>query len=84
MTLLEPLCSLELVDSLKYCLCTYTVSSVWVSKVTGKIDLVWLNLLEKLNDDVDVLLSALALLDTACLIERKVEEVAVCSIVKAE
>ena len=46
---------------------------MWVSKVTGKIDLVRLNLLQKLDDDVNVLLSALALLDTACLIERKVD-----------
>ena len=84
MALLEPLCALELLESLENGLCTYSMGSVWVCKVTFEIDLVWLNLLEKLDDDVDVGLSSLSLLDTACLVERKVKEVAVCLVVKTE
>ena len=84
MALLEPLCTLELLESLENGLCTNSVGSVWVSKVTCEIDLVWLNLLEKIDDDVDVGLSSLSLLDTACLVEWKVKEVAVCLVVKAE
>ncbi len=54
MALLEPLGTLELIDSLKNGLCTYTVCSVWVSEVTCEVDLMRLNLLEELDDDVDV------------------------------
>ena len=83
--LLEPLCStLKLLESLENGLCTYSVGSVWVSKVTCEVDLVRLNLLEKLDYDVDVGLCSLALLDTACLVEWKVKEVAVCLVVKTE
>ena len=84
MALLEPFSTLKLVKSLENCLCTYAMCSVRVCKVTGKIYLMWLNLLEKLYDDVDVSLSALALLDSSCLVERKVKEVAVGRIVETE
>ena len=84
MALLEPLCAFKLVEGLKNSLCTYSVCAVWVSKVACKIDLVRLDLLEKCCNDVNVGLSALALLDASCLIERKVEEVAVGCIVESE
>ena len=84
MALFEPLCALELIDSLENGLSTNSVSTMRVSKVTCKIDLMRLNLTEKLRNDVDICLCALALLDTSCLIERKVKEVAVCSVIETE
>ena len=84
MAILEPCFAFELLKSLKYGFCTYSVCSVWVSKVTCKIDLMRLYLLEKLGDDVDVRLSPLSLLDAAGLVERKVEEMAVGLVVQSE
>ena len=84
MAFLEPCLTLKLIDCLKNGFCTYSVCSVWVSEVSCKIDLVWLYLLKKLLDDVDVSLAALTLLYAAGLIERQVEEVAVCLVVEPE
>ena len=55
-----------------------------VSKVTRKVYLMWLNLLEKLNDDVDILLGSIAFLDSTCLIERKIQEVSVGFVIETE
>ena len=82
--LLEPFGTLKLVESFEHCLCTYAVCSVWVCEVTCKIYLVWLNLLEELNDDINVGLCALTLLDSSGFVERKVKEVAVCGIIETE
>ena len=84
MAVFEPSLSLELVDSLKNSLRAYTMCAVRVSEVTGKINLMWLNLLEKFNDDVDVGLCTFSLLDSSGLVERKVKEVAVGLVVEAE
>ena len=84
MAFLKPFFVLELIQGLKNSLRTYAVCSMRVSKVACKIDLVRLHLLEKRNDDVDVGLGTFALLDSARLIERKVEEVGVGLVVETE
>ena len=84
MTLFEPCLALKLVESLENCLCTYTVSTMRVSEVACEIDLVRLYLLEESDDDVDVGLGTLSLLDSAGLIERQIEEVAVGLVIQTE
>ena len=84
MAFFEPGLSLELIDGFKHSFGTYTMCAVRVCEVTCKIDLVWLNFLEKFYDDVDVSLCAFSLLDSACLVERKVQEVTVCLVIETE
>ena len=84
MALLEPFLALQLIDGLENSLCTYAVCSMRVGKVSCKIYLMRLNLLKECDDDVDIGLCTLSLLDSACLIERKIEEVAVGLVVQTE
>ena len=84
MTLFQPFCATKLIERFENCFSTYTMCAVRVSKVAGKIDLMWLYLLEKFDDDVDICLGALTFLDASCLIERKIEEVSVGLVVKSE
>ena len=84
MAIFEPGFSLELVYSLKHCLGTYAVCTVRVRKVACKVNLMWLNLLQKFNDDIDVCLCPFPLLDSSGLVERKVKEVAVGLVIETE
>ena len=77
MAFFEPWRACQLVQCLKNSLCTYSVCTMWVSKVTGKINLVRLDFLEKFNDYINIRLCALAFLDSTCFVERKVKEVTV-------
>ena len=84
MAVLKPLLAFALTQRLKNSFCANPMSSVRVSEVACNINLVRLNLVEKFENDVYILLSPLSLLDASCLIERKVEEVSVCVGVKTE
>jgi len=81
---LEPCLVLELLEGFKHGFRTYPVCPVRVCKVSGKVYLVWLYLLEKVDDDVDILLGPFPFLDSARLVERKVEEMGICILVKSE
>ena len=82
--LLHPVVVLDDFEGAQYGLHAGTVRSVRVGQVAGGVDLVGLHLAQQLDDDVDVLLGELALLDTARLVEREVEEVGVCVGIQAE
>ena len=84
MAVFKPLLAFALTQRLKNRFCADPMSSVRVSEVACNINLIRLNLVEKFENDVYILLSPLSLLDTSCLIERKVEEVRVCVGVKTE
>ena len=84
MAFLEPSFVLELVDGFKNGLRADSVCAVGVGKVTGKVNLVRLNLLKQILDYVDVGLCALPFLDASGFIERKVQEVGVGRVVKTE
>ena len=84
MTLLKPLCTLKLVDCLENSLGTYSVSTMWVCKVTRKINLMRLDLIEKFYTDIYICLCTLAFLDTSGLVERKVEEMCIGLVVETE
>ena len=84
MAFFHPCLFLELAQCLQNSLRTYTMRAVRVRKVSCKINLVRLHLLEQFLDDVYVRLCALTLLDSASLIEWKVKEVAVGFVVETE
>ena len=81
---LSPVIVEKLVDGSEHSVGTYAVGSVRVGKVTGKVNLVRLNLLKQILDYVDVGLCALPFLDASGFIERKVQEVGVGRVVKTE
>ena len=84
MTFLKPICTLQLIQCLQRGLCTYTMRAMRVCQVTGQIYLMRFHFIEKLHDDVNVLLRPLSLLDSASLIERKIQEVSIRLIIQAE
>ena len=84
MTFLKPICTLQLIQCLQRGLCTYTMRAMRVCQVTGQIYLMRFHFIEKLHDDVNVLLRPLSFLDSSCLIERKVQEVGIGLIIETE
>ena len=84
MAFFEPSLIFELVQGFKHGFSADSVCSVRVCKVTCKVNLMRLNLLEQIYDYVYVRLGALSLLDAAGLIERQVEEVCVGVCIQAE
>ena len=77
MAFLEPRLVPQLFQRLQYGLRTYPVSAVRVGEIPGHIYLMRPYLLQKGYYDIYVLLCPLAFLYTACLIERKIEEVGI-------
>ena len=82
--LLHPFLSLELPDGLKHGFGTNPVRSVRIRKISCEIYLMRSDFLEKVDDDIHILLCTDTFLDASCLVERKVEEVGVGVLVESE
>ena len=72
---LQPFFILQLVDSCQNGIQTYTMSSMWIGKVTGYKHLIRFHIRQQLLHDGNIRFAQVVLLHQPCFIERQVEEV---------
>ena len=74
-TVIEPRFTLHDIDRRKGCIETDLVRTMRVGQVSGDEYLMWADLPEEVDDDIDVFVGEVALLDHPSLVEWQVEEV---------